>query len=163
VASAVAEPPKLELNHHLLNTLLNSWKFSNVITYGSGRPINATMAGDANQDDNTYNDRLPKFRRNAFTGPDYFTTDFRISRTIPLSERVKLYVMAESFNLFNRTNRRVNISDDGFYNSAGQFVSYSTSTIGGQYPGYFQLNSRFLVPTNAYAPRQVQLALRLNF
>ncbi len=34
--------------------------------------------------------------------------------------------MAESFNLFNRTNSRVQISDDGFYNSAGQFVAYST-------------------------------------
>ncbi len=163
VASAVAEPRKLELENRFLSALLNSWKFSSVITYGSGRPINATMAGDPNQDDNTYNDRLPGFKRNAFTGPDYFTTDMRISRTITLSERVKLYVMAESFNLFNRTNGRVNISDDGFYNSAGQFVAYSTSTMGGEYPGYFQLNSKFLLPNNAYAPRQVQLALRLNF
>ncbi len=39
---------------------------------GSGRPVNATMAGDPNQDGNTYNDRLPGYRRNAFIGPGYF-------------------------------------------------------------------------------------------
>ncbi len=29
--------------------------------------------------------------------------------------------MIESFNLFNRNNERVQVSDDGFLNSAGQF------------------------------------------
>ena len=56
-------------------------KLSSVLTYGSGRPIDATVAGDANQDGNTYNDRLPGYRRNAFIGPDYSTTDFRVTRT----------------------------------------------------------------------------------
>ena len=100
------------------------------MTFGSGRPLNATMAGDANQDGNTYNDRLPGYRRNAFIGPDYFTTDLRITRNIPIGTRARLELLAESFNLFNRTNRRVNISDDGFYNSAGQFVAYSTKVSG---------------------------------
>ena len=55
------------------------------------------------------------------------------------------------------------ISDDGFYNSAGQFVAYSTTVEGKMYPGQFLVNSQFLMPTNAYAPRQMQLSLRLNF
>ena len=58
---------------------------------------------------------------------------------------------------------RVIISDDGFYNSAGQFVAYSTKVAGTLYPGEFQNNSKFLMPTNAYAPRQVQFSLRLSF
>jgi len=71
--------------------------------------------------------------------------------------------MAESFNLFNLTNSRVQISDDGFYNSAGQFVAY-TSRVGGKlYPGMYLINSKFLTPTNAYAPRPVQFAVRLTF
>ena len=85
------------------------------------------MAGDANGDGNIYNDRLPGYIRNAFIGPDYFTTDMRITRSIRCGERVAWNLMAESFNLFNRTNSRVQISDDGFYNSAGQFVAYSTT------------------------------------
>ena len=45
----------------MLNTLLNNWKVSSVMTVGSGRPLNATMAGDPNGDDNIYNDRLPGY------------------------------------------------------------------------------------------------------
>ena len=89
------------------------------------------MAGDPNGDGNIYNDRLPGYIRNAFIGPDYFSTDMRITRSIRCGERVVWNLMAESFNLFNRTNSRVQISDDGFYNSAGQFVAYST-TVGRQ-------------------------------
>jgi hypothetical protein len=136
---------------------------SSVVTFGSGRPLNATMAGDPNGDGNIYNDRLPGYSRDAFVGPDYFTTDMRLTRNIRCGERMVVNLMAESFNMFNRTNARVEISDDGYYNSAGQFVAYSTTVGHKSYPGMFLLNSQFLTPTNAYAPRQVQLALRLTF
>jgi len=163
IAAWVAEPKPFHFEHQLLNRLSNNWRFSSVITMGSGRPVNATMAGDANQDGNTYNDRLPGYSRNAFIGPDYFTTDLRLTRTVSLREHARLELLAESFNLFNRMNNRVDIGDDGFYNSAGQFVAYSTTVKGKQYPGQFQVNSKFLMPTNAYAPRQVQFSVRLNF
>jgi hypothetical protein len=163
LAAVVLEPRPLHFDNGLLNALVNHWKASTVVTFGSGRPFNATMAGDANQDSNTYNDRLPGYKRNAFIGPNYFTTDMRVTRTLKMSDRVRLELLAESFNLTNRTNSRVVISDDGFYNSAGQFVAYSTKVKGKTYPGQFQINSRFLLPTNAYAPRQIQLSVRLNF
>jgi Carboxypeptidase regulatory-like domain/TonB dependent receptor-like, beta-barrel len=163
VAAAVFEPKQLHFRSAFVDKLVNHWKFSSVMTIGSGRPLNATMAGDANRDDNTYNDRLPGYRRNAFTGPGYFTTDLRIARSLQIAEHAKLEFLGESFNLFNRSNNRVNISDDGFYNSAGQFVAYSATAKGKTYPGQFQANSKFLKATNAYAPRQVQLAIRLNF
>ena len=163
IAAWVAEPKPFHFERQLLNQLSNGWRFSSVITMGSGRPVNATMAGDANQDGNTYNDRLPGYRRNAFIGPDYFSTDLRITRTAKITDRARLEFIGESFNLFNRTNNRVNIGDDGFYNSAGQFVAYSSTVSGKQYPGQFQINSTFLTPTNAYAPRQIQLSVRLNF
>jgi len=163
LAAAVAEPPPFHFDNAVLSALANHWKCSSVVTFGSGRPFNATMAGDANQDGNVYNDRLPGFKRNAFIGPDYFTTDVRITRTLKLSERTRLELLAESFNVTNRTNSRMIISDDGFYNSAGQFVAYSTKVNGKIYPGQFQINSRFLLPTSAFAPRQVQFSARLNF
>ena len=162
VGAWVAEP-KFHFDQRILSRLANNWKLSSVLTAGSGRPINATMAGDPNGDGNIYNDRLPGYGRNAFIGPDYFSTDMRITRSLRCGDRVVLNFMAESFNLFNRTNARVQISDDGFYNAAGQFVAYSTTVTGKQYPGEFLVNSQFLTPTNAYAPRQVQLSLRLSF
>ena len=87
----------------------------------------------------------------------------RITRSIRCGEHVVWNLIAESFNVFNRTNARVQISDDGFYNSAGEFVAYTTSVKGKLYPGEFLMNSQFLTPTNAYAPRQVQFSLRLSF
>ncbi len=163
LAATVIEPRALHLDNGVLNALLNHWKFSSVVTFGSGRPFSATTAGDANQDGNTYNDRLPGYRRNPFIGPAYFTTDLRVTRVLQMSARARLEVLAESFNLTNRTNLRVNIADDGFYNSAGQFVAYSAKVNGKMYPGQFNINSQFLLPTSAYAPRQVQLSVRLNF
>jgi hypothetical protein len=160
---AFVEPGPFQFNNTLLNGLANHWKLSSVMTLGSGRPLNATMAGDANQDGNTYNDRLPGYKRNAFIGPAYFTTDMRVTRIVKMSARLRLELVAESFNLTNRTNLRVNISDDGFYNSAGQFVAYSSKVAGKTYPGQFQINSKFLLPTSAYAPRQVQFSAKLDF
>ncbi len=162
VAAWVAEP-KFHFNDAKLKTLTNNWKFSSVVTTGSGRPVNATIAGDPNGDGNIYNDRLPGYERNAFLGPDYFSTDMRLTRTIRCGEHVVWNLIAESFNVFNRNNSRVQISDDGFYNSAGEFVNYTTSVKGTLYPGEFLMNSQFLTPTNAYAPRQVQLSLRVSF
>jgi hypothetical protein len=147
------EPRPFHFNNAKLTALANHWKFSSVVTFGSGRPFNATMAGDANQDGNIYKDRLPGYERDAFIGPDFFTTAMRIARTLKLNERVRLEILAESFNLTNRTNARVTISDDGFYNSAGQFVAYSAKVNGKMYPGQFQINSQFLLPTNSYVPR----------
>ena len=162
VAAWVAEP-KFHLDQHSLNTLANNWKFSSVITAGSGRPVNATIAGDPNNDGNIYNDRLPGYARNAFLGPDYFSSDLRITRSIRCGEHVVWNLMAESFNVFNRTNAMMQVSSDGYYNSAGQFVAYSTTVKGKRYPGAYLMNSRFLMPTNAYAPRQVQFAIRMSF
>ncbi len=162
VGSAVYETPwSFELP--ALNALLKHWTVSTIMTVGSGRPINATMAGDSNRDDNPYNDRLPGAVRNAYIGPDYFTVDVRLSKGFQLGERLRLTVLAESFNLANRINQRVDISDDGFLNSAGQFVAYSTQVGKSLYPGEFVKNSRFLMPTNSYAPRQTQLSVRVNF
>jgi carboxypeptidase family protein len=163
VASTVYEPAVFHYQSRALGAIFNNWKASSVFTAGTGRPLNATTAGDSNRDDNSYNDRLPGAVRNAYIGPGYFTVDMRISKSLQLSERVRLTLLAESFNVSNRVNQRVDISDDGFFNSAGQFVAYSTKVGKALYPGEFIKNSKFLVPTNAYAPRQVQFSLRAYF
>jgi hypothetical protein len=163
VDSSVYEPASFHYEQPALNALFNNWKVSTVFTAGSGRPINATMAGDGNRDDNTYNDRLPGVVRNAYIGPGCFTIDVRLSKGFQFGERFRLTVLAESFNLTNRVNQRVDISDDGYLNSAGQFVAYSTKVGKALYPGEFVKNSKFLIPTNSYAPRQVQLSIKASF
>lgn len=80
--------------------------------------------------------------RNAFTTPGFFQWDMRVSKRIPVGERLKLDLIADAFNLFNHTNiSAVNQLCDP---SAG-----STCTAG--------------QPTAAYDARQFQFALRMTW
>ena len=163
VFSWIYEPRAFHGGHGLLGKLSKNWKNSGVVTAGSGRPVNATVIGDANQDDNSSNDRLPAARRNSFVGPDYTSADMRISRRIYVRKDVKLDFSAESFNLFNRLNRRFQLTDDGIMSNAAQF-NYGTKRIGINYfPAHYQVPTNFIKATSAYAPRQIQFAVRMSF
>ncbi len=161
--SAIEEPKPFSEGEKVLASLFDHWKFSGIMTYGSGRPANATVSGDPNQDGNSSNDRLSGYGRNAFVGPDYATMDLRTGRKLNLGPRYHLELTAESFNLFNRDNRKLEISDNGFYNTAGQFVKYSQSVNGVYYPAYYQQPASLMKPTSSYAPRQLQFSMRFNF
>ena len=163
VAAFSAEPHPFHRGHELLGAIFNDWKLSSVVNVGSGRPVNATVSGDPNQDGNDLNDRLPGYRRNAFTGPDYATTDLRVTRKICLNERYKLDLIAESFNLFNRDNQRVSITSNGLVATATTFVQTSTKAGLAPYPGYYQSPQSFMKPNASYAPRQIQLAVKFIF
>jgi hypothetical protein len=80
--------------------------------------------------------------RNAFTSPNFFQVDMRLSRRIPLGERFKIDLIADAFNLLNRTNiAAVNQLCDplaGSTCSAGQ-------------------------PTASYDARQFQFALKVSW
>jgi hypothetical protein len=161
--SWIAEPKPFHRGHELLGAMFNNWKFSGVVVVGSGRPVNATVTGDPNQDGNSSNDRLPGAGRNSFLGPDYATTDIRLTRRLYVGDRLKIELVAESFNLLNRDNRRVVISEDGFLRNSAQFIQ-TTKQLGINYfPAHYQVPTNPVRATNAYAPRQVQLALRLIF
>ena len=80
--------------------------------------------------------------RNAFNMPGFFTWDMRVAKLIPVGERIKLNLIAEVFNLFNRTNiTAVNQLCDP---SAGSTCS------AGQ-------------PSAAYSARQLQFALKMSW
>ncbi len=163
VAAWIIEPQPFHRDHPVLRALLNDWRLAGLLTLGSGRPLSARIIGDANRDGNDQNDRLPGYRRNAFTGPDYATADLRLARSFFLGAQRRLELLAESFNVINRTNRRVDLTDDGFANSAATFVVGNTVVGNKRYPARFRMIGGFLQPTNAYAPRQVQFSARLRF
>ena len=163
VAAFSAEPRPFHRGHEVLGRFFNDWKISAVANYGSGRPVNATVSGDPNQDGNDLNDRLPGYRRNAFTGPDYATTDVRLTRKIRMTEGCRVDFVAESFNLLNRDNQRVAITSNGLTTTASTFVQSSVTAGVATYPGYYQLPNNFMKPNAAYAPRQVQLAVKVVF
>jgi hypothetical protein len=161
--SAIEEPHPFAAGPKTLGAVFNHWKISGVMTYGSGRPTTAAVSGDPNQDGNTSNDRLPKYGRNSLLGPDYASMDLRVARKMDLGGRFHLELTGESFNLLNRDNKKFVVTDNGFTNSAGKFVKYSQSAGGTYYPAYFQQPASFMKPTSSFAPRQMQLSMRLNF
>ncbi|HKI00296.1 MAG TPA: hypothetical protein VJ999_14430 [Candidatus Sulfotelmatobacter sp.] len=163
VAAVSAEPHPFHRGHELLGRYFNDWKISTIVNYGSGRPVNATVSGDPNQDGNDLNDRLPGYSRNAFTGPDYATADLRLTRKIRLGERCKIEFMADAFNLFNRDNQRVAITSNGLVTTASMFVPNSVTAGIAPYPGYYTLPNNFMKPNAAFAPRQVQVGVKLVY
>jgi Carboxypeptidase regulatory-like domain/TonB dependent receptor len=80
--------------------------------------------------------------RNAFTGPGFFQIDMRLSKTIPLGERWSVDLIADGFNMLNRTNiAAVNQLCD---------PTVGAVCLSGQ-------------PTAAYDARQFQFALKLHW
>ncbi len=163
VAAISIEPRPFHREHPLLGHMFNEWKISSIVTAGSGRPVNATVSGDPNQDGNYDNDRLPGYSRNGFTGPDYASTDLRLVRKIHVAQGYRLEFTADSFNLFNRDNQRVEITSSGLTVEATTFTQYSTYVDGIFYPAFYQQPQSFLKPNAAFAPRQLQLGLKFIF
>ena len=164
VAAFSIEPRPFHREHQFLGHIFNDWKLSSIVTAGSGRPVNATVGGDPNQDGNYDNDRLPGYSRNAFTGPDYSSTDMRLVRKIRVGHGNRVELTIDSFNLFNRLNPRVTITSDGLTAEATTFTQYTTYVLNTAYPAYYQQPTQnFLKPNAAFAPRQVQLGLKFIF
>ena len=109
LVSWIVEPRPFGRGQEVLSKIFNEWKMAGVMTFGSGRPTDARVTGDPNRDDNSSNDRLSGYGRNAFLGPDYATMDLRLTRKIHVTERLRLELTAESFNLFNRDNLKIQI------------------------------------------------------
>ena len=149
VLSCVVAPKPFHRDHEWLGLFFNNWKASGVVTVGSGRPISATVTADANQDGNSSNDRLPGEARDSLLGPDYATTDLRLTRRIYAGDRVKLELMAESFKLLNRDNKRVQITQDGFISNAAQFVQTDKAIGINIFTAKSRVSSSFLHATDA--------------
>jgi hypothetical protein len=163
VLAVTADPRPFGRDRRMLSRLFNDWRLATLVSAGSGRPLSARLTGDANRDGNFENDRLSRARRNQFTGPDYFTIEARLTRIFVLDPRWRLEASLEGFNLFNRNNKRVDQSDNGFTSSAAAFVEFTKQVNGLFYPGYVARHSTFLRPVDAYAPRQWQFSLRVKF
>jgi hypothetical protein len=82
---------------------------------------------------------------------------------IRFRERYKLNFLAESFNLLNRDSQRVTITSNGMIANESTFSQSDVTANMAPYPGYYQLPNNFMKPNAAYAPRQIQLAVKFVF
>lgn len=146
-----------------------------IIELSSGRPFNIITNVDANNDQSTSTDR-PSFNldgslcvpgdtgcstplitdgrfssgslaRNQGITHGYASFDLRLTRAFHFGESVRLDLIAEGFNLFNR------------FNEASASPNYRDVNAFGARSGF----RYFSQPTAAYDPRQFQFGFKLNF
>src|SRR5262249_55400329 len=86
--------------------LLRGFGLSYIFSYTSSLPFNIQTGSDRNFDTN-FNDRPAGVARNTGRGFDFASLDLRLSRTIGITEHLKCEVIAEAFNILNRSNFQV--------------------------------------------------------
>jgi hypothetical protein len=124
----------------------HGFQFSTLLQYYSALPFNITAGSNTIQGTGarpTVNGAF--ISRNAGIGFDFFNVNARLSRLFPLTERLHMEAIAESFNTLNHVNG----------------VSLTGAFGAGVYPTNPASNFRQI--TAVGDPRTLQLALRLSF
>jgi hypothetical protein len=144
--------------------IFSNFQFAPIFRYNSGHPFDLLAGTDVNGDRHSTNDRPIGAARNTGMGPDYMDFDMRISRRFKMGDRANLQVLAEGFNLANRTN----------FASVNNVVgpNFGLPVAEGGQPGFTTFNvsgsasrpaSAPLAFTSAFPMRQLQLGIRIGF
>jgi hypothetical protein len=124
-----------------LQRILCGFQVGYIFTYASTLPFNVLLGSDRNLDTNN-NDRPRGVGRNTGRGFDFASLDLRLSRRFRLTERVDLQLLAEGFNVLNRSN--FGVPNNTFGSGVTPLATF------GQ-------------PTQAFDSRQFQFGMRLSF
>jgi hypothetical protein len=108
-------------------------------TSATSAPNYDIVSGIDENQDGSFNDRVPGTPRNSGEGESLWTVDARISKIFAMG-KARAEIIVEAFNLFNRAN-------------VGGFVGNLQSPQFGQPTGI----------VTGFEPRQVQFALRVDF
>jgi hypothetical protein len=140
------------------NRVLKGFQLAPILNYHSGHPFNLLAGIDVNGDNHPTNDRPIGAGRNTGLGPDYFALDMRLSRIFRLHEKANLQLLAEAFNITNRTNYASvnNVVGSNFGLTPG-FTTFNVSGDAAVSP------TQPLGFTSAFAKREFQLGFRLDF
>ena len=160
-ASVVWSPNPFGSKRRLARKLFDGFNLAPAFFAASGQPYSAIVGGSPagapssglTGGGSTLN-RLPLFPRNSFRSPKLINLDMRISRRFHFSETKSLEVIAEGFNIFNRTqvtglNTRMCI--------IGGTATASTLTFD---PSFRTIST---AGNNLIRERQIQLAVRFAF
>ncbi len=163
VFSPVYELGKISWSDNsVARAIFSDYTFSTIVQFQSGTPYSALVSGDPNNDGNRSNDRLPGTVRNQYTTPSIYQFDARITRNIPFSESMRVRLILEAFNVFNRSN--VATVNSTFFNYSGGAAGTLTTP---SFISAFGTPRTFGSPasgTTTFAtPRQLQLAIKFDF
>jgi len=175
VFSAVFASPQKWRSGDGLHKFLADFTLAPIFEMSTGRPFNILSNQDTNNDQSNQTDRpsvlasgalcvpgtpgcTPLITNGQFSVGDlgrnmgithsFSSLDMRLMRQVRLGERVRLDIIAEGFNLFNRFNEG---AASGFIDDVNAFNKRASS---GAY---------YSRPTASFDPRQFQFGLKLNF
>ncbi len=175
VFSSVIASPSSWATASGFHRALSNFTIAPIFEISSGRPFNILSNQDTNNDQSNQTDRpsvlddgtlcVPgslgcaglitngvftsgSLARNFGLTHRYMSLDLRVAKLVPIGERVRLELIAEGFNLFNRFNEA---AASGFIDDVRLFNQRAGN---GRY---------FSRPTAAFDPRQFQFGLKLNF
>jgi len=152
VFSPVYEIGTVAKDNAVANAFLSNWAFSGIITLQSGFAYSALISGDANRDGNSATDRVPGTPRNGFTTPSIYVFDTRATKSFKFGEKYNLSLIAEAFNLFNRSN--IATVNTGRYGIASSSATTLTNPA---------ISTPFGFARTFLGERQIQLAARFRF
>jgi outer membrane receptor protein involved in Fe transport len=169
VANFVAQGPD--------KTFFRNFELSNILNLQSGRPFTIFVGNDVNNDTNPVTDRVGLSRRNSYRGDHLYANDVRLSYKFKFSERNRLEVAVDAFNVFNRQNvdEVTSVYGGGTIDFCGTpptsfgdaaslaiqrgAVSCNPATNGGApFP-----NPLFGTPRTMFNPRQLQFSAKFSF
>ena len=145
--------------------IFNGWTIAPILNAFSGQRFTGSISGNINPQAFGFasnqtpgggingsggSNRFALVPRNFFKQPNIWFVDARLSRRFSLSEGVRLELLAEGFNVFNRT--QVTFVNATLYNQSGSVLNF---------------NPTFRTVTGAdstlFRERQVQFAARFEF
>jgi hypothetical protein len=172
VTNAVWMPSFKSLNNQPAKAILDGWVFSTIVVMSTGQPVTPYISGyPSGAPDGgvsggvsyagATNGRAGWLGRNSYNAPGYHNVDFRVGRQFPITERLKVSLIGEAFNLFNHTN----IS--GVTTTAFTYTAAGSGACAGHTNACYVPYSAFLTPTATsnllWGSRQLQVSGRITF
>ncbi len=167
VASVVYSPNPF--SEGAAKAIFNGWTFAPILNAFSGQRVTGNISGSINPQSFGFasnqtpgggvngsggSSRFALLPRNFFKQPNVWYVDARISRRFTLREGMNLEVLAEGFNVFNRT--QVTFVNGTLYNLSGSTLTFNGA---GTNP-FFNVTG---ADSTLFRERQVQFAARFEF
>ena len=160
VISGIWRPNYARQRPRVTRTILGGWELSGIFTAQSGHPYSGLLNFDLNHDGNPATDRTPRLGRDTFCLPAIISLDPRVTRNMPLNERVKLQLIWEAFNVLNHTNvTGVRTTQFSLSTAVGVCRMAGAPCLVPQNTGL----SAFGTPTATSGPRIMQLSAKIAF
>lgn len=179
VANFVYAPQFKGISNTAMKWVANGWVLSSIVTLASGHPAQANVTGTPSptaaagspvdggltggdsSNASISTGRAGWLARNPIYAPGYADWDLRLQRDFRITERVKLSLLGEFFNVTNRTNI-ISVNTTAF-----SYLAPGSGACAGHTNGCMTPLSSYMAPTATssliFGPRQVQISGRITF